>query len=140
MVGQGFKKTIDNSLPIFSETSKAVLKKTSCGNCKKHDYVFRCDQDSPFVCFYCILTRCSYEYDGVTEIPCTNCVAYGFIPVEDNGILYPGNGKGLCANCCTDDNVIIKKHPIYGGLKYIVNRYFENKPDLPYLLNQKFNW
>lgn len=137
MVGQGFKKTIDNSLPIFSETSKAVLKKSSCGNCKKHDYVFRCDQDSPFTCFYCILTHCSHLYYEGDVIPCMNCVAYGFISSDDD-FDYPGNGNGQCVDC--NGKAIIKPHPTYDGLKHIIRNFFANEPELPYLLNQKFNW
>lgn len=68
-----------------------------CRLCLLPSLLFQSEESQYGVCLNCILKTCGHRND----IPCMNCVAYGFC-INNMGN-YPGTGKGLCYECAHSD-------------------------------------
>lgn len=105
--------------PAFEQLKIGKLLTAECHLCHLTKQVFQREDTSKKTCIDCILERCNYYAE---EMPCMNCVVYGFYDREELG--YKGEHDGLCANCkdyIEGDIDLIKSMPTKEHHEYVLN-------------------
>lgn len=104
-------------MELIKQVNGGCMFMNECELCNKYTQIFQPAESCRKLCIICIISKAGVD----DNLPCMNCVYYGF--VNYNGTNFPGNGFGKCCQCINDKRLFgVPAPPAYQYVISYINK------------------